>query len=137
MKASSWGPGGSSGRRPSCPAPWHCASWLQHGGPEEADDKCSETVVHGRLCPTELDRETAAGWKDHFPEPQPGFIPMAQLDLCCLMAQQRPFYSFYKPVWEDGGNGRTGDGFEKLEGSIGGTAAAPPLNWLLQLAEGW
>lgn len=96
----------------------------------------SETAVHHGLCPAELDRETAAGWKDHFPEPQLGFVPMAQLGLCCLLARKRPFYSFCKPVWE-GGRNRTGDGFGKLEGTIGRTAAGPPLNWLLQLAEGW
>lgn len=34
------------------------------------------------------------GWKDHCPELWPSFAPMAQLDLCCLMAQQRFFTAF-------------------------------------------
>lgn len=54
MKASSWGPGGSSGRRPSFPAPWHWSSWLQHGGPVEADEKGSDLDLSGYalLCQT-------------------------------------------------------------------------------------
>lgn len=35
------------------------------------------------------------------------------------------FYSFYKPVRKGEGNGRTADGFRKLEGTVVGAAAAP------------